>query len=162
MPYLTERKLSNTLDMPINLPTTEIKMGDWLVIATIKIVAPTLLTYRMMNLNFVSSTIDLGNITSVNLVAPNFGLCYVGLFLNYTSGGDPSGLPALDVLQASSFGVLARTATPIVTATEGTYSWIAVNNVQYNSQNSLLGVSDSADFTMGCVGQARLELDLSQ
>jgi hypothetical protein len=161
MPYLTERKLSNTLDIPINLPTTEIKMGDWVVIATIKLVAPAQLTYRMMNLNFVSSTVPLPNITAVNKVVPNYGLCYVGLFFNYVSG-DPSSLPALDVVQASTFDVVERTATPIVTATEGTYSWIAVNNVQYNSQNSLLSVSDSADFTVSCVGQARLELDLTQ
>ena len=161
MSYLTERKLSNTLDVPINLPTTEIKMGDWVVIATVKIVAPTLLTYRMMNINFVSSTIALANITSVNRIVPNFGLCYVGLFLNYTSG-DPSSVPALDVLQANAFGVQARTAAPIVTATEGTYSWIAVNNIQFSDQNSLLSVNDSADFTLSCVGQARLELDLTQ
>lgn len=115
----------------------------------------------MLNLNFVSSTVPLPNIAPVNLIVPNYGLCYVGLFLNYVSG-DPSGLPALDVVQTSAFGVMQRTATPIVTSTEGTYSWIAVNNVQYNSQNNLLGVNDSADFTLSCVGQARLELDLTQ
>jgi hypothetical protein len=161
MAYLTERKLSNTLDIPVNLPTAEIKMSDWLVIATVKLVAPTRLTYRMMNLNFVSSTVALTNITSVNRIVPNFGLCYVGLFFNYNSG-DPSGLPALDVLQANNFGVAERTATPIVISTEGTYSWIAVNNIQFSDQNTLLGVGDSADFTLSCVGQARLELDLTQ
>lgn len=160
MAYLTERKLSNTLDVPVNLPTTEIKMGDWIVIATIKLEAPTRLTYRMMNLNFVSSTVELTNLTPANRIVPNFGLCYVGLFYNYISG-DPSGLPALDVLQANNFGVIPRTATPIVTAVAGTYSWLAVNNVQFSDQNSLLTASDSADFTMSCVGQARMELDLS-
>jgi len=161
MSYLTETKLSNTLDVPVNLPTTELKMGDWLVIATVKIVSPTLLTYRMMNFNFVSSALPLANVTSSNLIVPNFGLCYVGLYLNYTAG-DPSTLAALDVLQSNSFGVQMRTATPIVTSTEGTYSWIVVNNVQYNSQNSLISTNDSADFTLSCCGQARIELDLSQ
>lgn len=161
MAYLTERKLSNTLDIPINLPTTEIKMGDWIVVATVKIDAPTRLTYRMLNLDFVSSTVDLGNITSDNRIVPNFGMCYVGLFYNYTSG-DPSGLPALDVVQANNFGIITRTATPIVTAVAGTYSWLAVNNIQFSDQNALLTTGDSADFTLNCVGQARLELDLSQ
>lgn len=161
MAYLTERKLSNTLDVPVNLPTAEIKMGDWLVIATVKIVAPTRLTYRMMNFNFVSSTVALANITPDNKIVPNFGLCYVGLFFNYVSG-DPSTLPALDVVQANNFGIVERTATPIVTATEGTYSWLAVNNIQISDQNSLLGAGDSADFTLGCVGQSRIELDLTQ
>jgi hypothetical protein len=160
MAYLTERKLSNTLDIPVNLPTSEIKMGDWVVIATIKLVAPARLTYRMMNLNFVSSTVPLSNITAANRIVPNFGLCYVGLYYNYTSG-DPSALGALDILSASSFDVHMRTSTPVVTAAEGTYSWIAVNNVQFSEQNSLLTVSESADFTLSCVGQARLELDLT-
>lgn len=161
MAYLTERKLSNTLDVPVNLPTTEIKMSDWVVIATIKLVAPTRLTYRMMNLNFVSSSVSLANLTPPNRIVPNFGLCYVGLFFNYSSG-DPSGLPALDVLQANSFGVIERTAAPVVVSTEGTYSWVAVNNVKFSDQNSLFTVSDSADFTLSCVGQARLELSLTQ
>lgn len=161
MAYLTERKLSNTLDIPVNLPTTEIKMGDWIVIATVKIDAPTRLTYRMLNMNFVSSTVDLNDLTSDNRIVPNFGLCYVGLYFNYTSG-DPSGLPALDVVQTSNLGIIARTATPIVTAVPGTYSWLAVNNIQFSDQNALLTTGDSADFTLNCVGQARLELDLSQ
>lgn len=161
MAYLTERKLSNTLDIPVGLPTTEIKMGDWVVIGTVKISAPTRLTYRMLNLNFVSSTVPLVNLTSDNRIVPNFGLCYVGLFFNYVSG-DPSTLPALDVVQANNFGIIERTATPIVTVTEGTYSWLAVNNIQISPQNALLGAGDSADFTLSCVGQARLELDLTQ
>jgi hypothetical protein len=161
MPYLTERKLSNTFDVPVNLPITEIKMGDWLLLATFKLDAPTRLTYRMMHLSFISSTVPLTNITAANKIVPNFGLLYVGLFLNYTSG-DPSGLAALDVLQTDNLGIVERTAAPIVTVTPGTYSWLAVNNVQFSTLNSLLGVSDSADFTLSCVGQARVELDLSQ
>lgn len=161
MAYLTERKLSNTLDVPVNLPTTEVKMGDWLVIGTVQIAAPTRLTYRMANLNFVSSTVALANILPANLIVPNFGLCYIGLFFNYGSG-DPSLLAALDVLQANSFGVTVRSAPPIVTDIAGTYSWVMVNNVQFSSQNALLSQSESADFTLSCVGQARLEIDLSQ
>lgn len=161
MSYLTERKLSNTFDIPVNLPISEIKMGDWLVLASFKLDAPTRLTYRMMHLSFVSSTVPLSNITAANKIVPNFGLCYVGLFFNYTSG-DPSGLASLDVLQADSLGIVERTAAPIVTATPGTYSWLAVNNVQFSDLNSLLGVDESADFTISCVGQARIELDLSQ
>jgi hypothetical protein len=160
MPYITYNKLSNTLDVPINLPATEIDMGDWLLIATVQVTAPAQLTYRVMNLNFLSSDFALANIASQNLIVPNFGLCYVGLFYNYTSG-DPSTLAALDVLSSSSLGVTTRTAAPLIITTPGTYSWIAVNNVQYSSQNSLLGTTDSADFVLSCVGQSRLELDLS-
>lgn len=161
MPYLTERKFSNTLDVPVNLPSTEIKMGDWVVIATIKLVAPARLTYRMMNLNLIGSTFNVSNLIAANRIVPNFGLCYIGLFFNYISG-DPSGIPALDVLYATGSGVIYRIASPIVTAQEGTYSWIAANNVQISDQNPLLTTSSSVDFTLSCVGQARIELDLTQ
>jgi hypothetical protein len=159
MGYLTETKLSNTLDVPISLPTTEIKMGDWMVLSTISIVAPTQVTYRMLNLSFSNTTVPLTNILAANLIVPNFGLCYVGMYYNYTSG-DPSGLSTLDILSTNALGVISRTATPVVTTQPGTYSWIAVNNVQFSSQNALLTISDSADFTINVVGQARIELDL--
>ena len=161
MAYLTERKLSNTLDLPISLPATEIKMGDWVLLGTVSIMAPTQITYRAIHLSFISTTVPLANINSFNLIVPNFGLCYVGLFYNYVSG-DPSTLPTLDVLQATNLGIFTKTTSPIVVSTPGTYSWLIVNNVQYNSQNALLGVADSADFTLSCVGQARIELDLTQ
>lgn len=160
MAYLTERKLSNTLDIPVNLPATEIKMGDWIVIATISLVTPAKLTYQMMNLNFISSTFALGNLTPYNLVDANGSFCYVGLYLNYVSGS-PGTAIALDLLKAGSFGVFTRTANPVVTVQPGTYSWIAVNNIQYSDQNALLTTSDSADFTLCCTGQGRIELDLS-
>jgi hypothetical protein len=160
MPYLTERKLSNTLDVPVNLPATNITMGNWLVIASLQVVAPTLLTYRMLHLNFISSAVNLSNLTPANLIVANYGFCYVGLFYGYTSG-DPSTLSALDVVQTSTLGIQPRTTSPLVINTAGTYSWIAVNNVQYSSSNSLLPSGESADFVMSCVGQCRLELDLT-
>ena len=40
MGYLTEAKLVNIVDNPVALPATEIKQGDWLVLATIKIASP--------------------------------------------------------------------------------------------------------------------------
>ena len=161
MSFLTERKLANTLDIPVSLPATEIKMGDWLVIATIRLTAPSRLTYRMLNLNFISSTLDLTEIDTRNKINANGGLCYVGFYANYVSG-NPSTSTALDMLTATSFGVVARTANPIVLTTAATYSWIAVNNVQWNSAVSSLTVEDSADFRLSATGQCRLELDLSQ
>lgn len=161
MAYLTERKLNNTLDLPINLPAAEIKMGDWLVLATVQLESPALLTYQMLHLNFASTTVALSNLTSSNRIVPNFGLCYVGLFYNYTSG-DPSTLATLDVVQATNLGVVSRNASPIVATTAGSYSWIAVNNIQYSADNALLNVNDSADFTLSCTGQARIELNVTQ
>ncbi len=161
MAYLTERKLANTLDAPINLPTTEIKMGDWVVVATIALISPARFTYRFMNLNLVSSSFDTTKITPSNLIVPGFGFVYLGLFFNYVSG-DPGGLPPLDVVETSTIGVVHRGGNPLVLTSPGTYSWIAVNNIQFNSQNALLTQTDSADFKLSCTGQCRVELDLTQ
>lgn len=158
MAYLTERKYSNTLDCPVNLPATEIKMGDWLVVATFKLVTPMKLTFKMLHLNFISSTFDITKLTAVNKINPGYGLCYVGLFLNYISG-DPAAQAITDKLVATELGIVTRTGTPFVTVTPGTYSWVAVNNIAYNSNNALLGVTDSADFKLSVVGQFRVELD---
>ena len=49
MGYLTEAKLVNIVDNPVALPATEIKQGDWLVLATIKIASPMILRYRFLN-----------------------------------------------------------------------------------------------------------------
>lgn len=161
MSFLTERKMANTLDVPIALPATELKMSDWLVIATIKLTAPSRLSVRMLHFNFISSTVDLQNITTVNYINSSMGLCYVGLFLNYTNG-DPSQLTKLDKVSASSLGVFTRLGNPLIISTPGTYTWLAVNNVQYNNQNPYLTVTDSADFRMSCTGQWRIELDPTQ
>lgn len=161
MSFLTERKLANTLDVPVNLPATEIKMADWVVIGTFKLVAPSRLTYRMLHLNFIDSTIDLTKIKAQNYINPGFGIVYVALFYNYTSG-DPGGLAKLDRVGAYNFGVVTRTGSPFISAVEGTYTWIAVNNIQYSTENALLTVEDSADFRLSCTGQCRIELDLTQ
>ena len=158
MSYLTERKFANTLDCPINLPATEIKMGDWLVIATFDLVTPMKLTYRMLHLSFISSSFDLSKITAVNKINPGYGLVYVGLFINYISG-DPSAQAIADKVSATDLGIVTRTGNPFVTVTPGTYSWVVVNNIQWNAKNALLTVTDSADFKVSAVGQFRVELD---
>jgi hypothetical protein len=68
---------------------------------------------------------------------------------------------ALDILSASALGIFTRTANPVATLNPGTYSWIAVNNVQYSTNNALLASGQSADFQLLCTGQCRIELDLT-
>jgi hypothetical protein len=160
MPFITERVLANTLDVPISLPTTEIRMADWLLIATVSIATPTKLTYRVLNLSFLNATVALNTLTPQNLINASNGYCYVGMYLNYVSG-DPSLVTALDILPATGLGNFTRTANPVVALNPGTYSWLAVNNIQYSDQNALLPLGTSADFQLCITGQCRLELDLS-
>lgn len=161
MAYLTERQLNNTLDVPVNLPSTEIKMGDWLIVASIKIAAPMRLTYRFMNLQLIAASVDLEDIRPVNRVNPNLQLAYVGLYFNYISGS-PGGLPALDALKTNRFGVVTRSGPSIIAATAGTYSWIAVNNMKASGDSTaIIPVTTSIDFRLNIVGQTRIEIDAS-
>jgi hypothetical protein len=158
MSFLTERKMANTVDAPIALPSTEIKMSDWVVIATIKLTAPSRLTVRMLHLNFISSTVDLTKIVPANYINSSLGMCYVALFFNYNNA-DPASTTKLDKVTASALGVSTRIENPFVTTVPGIYTWLAVNNIQYSTASSALAITDSADFRVSCTGQWRIEIN---
>lgn len=157
MAYLTESKLANVLDLPVALSSTEIKQGDWLLISTVKIVAPMMLTVRYLNIQLLSANVDLNQITNNNKIYGNLGLVYVALRLNYTSGspGEPG---AVETLVASTFGITARdTASPLFVTVPGTYSWLVANNTKADS-NSSIPSSTSINFKLAITGQVRLDL----
>ena len=159
MGYITENRLSDIIDIPIALPATQLLMGDWLVIATVKIAAPMRLTCRMLNFQLVSSAVDVTTIAADNHVNGNLGLAYVVLRKNYISGS-PGAAGGLDTLMASNVGLYTRDiTTPVVITDPGTYSWIVANNMQASSdQTDLISPSTSIDFIVAATGSARLEL----
>jgi hypothetical protein len=158
MAYLTEAKLLTTVDLPVALPTTLLVQGDWLVVATIKIIAPMRLTYRWLNLQLHSASVDTTDINATNRIYGNLGFAYVALRKNYISGS-PGEAGALDTLIIESVGVVARDVTNTVTMdTAGNYSWILANNMQ-PSTDSLVSASSSIDFRLSVTGQARLLMD---
>ena len=156
MAFITERKLSNVIDTPISQPATEVKQGDWVVVSTLKLVAPGKITYRFADLNLLSSTVPVANIDSTNEVNPNRGLAYLALYLNYTSGS-PANLVALDIVTADDLGVTTRSGSELTLTTAGNYSWLLVNNMQGSSSNS--NVSTDIVLNMGVTGVARLDLE---
>src|SRR3546814_3360722 len=86
MGYLTEAGLSNIIDVGIQLPSTEIKQGDWLVIATVKIASPQRLRYRFLNFQLHGSNVAMGDIADSNKLLGNLGYAYVALRRDYQSG----------------------------------------------------------------------------
>lgn len=157
MAYLTESKLQNVIDMPVSLPTTEIKQGDWLVIASVKIATPQRLRMRFLNLKLVSAAVDIADINSTNKVFGNLGLAYVALRRDYQSG-NPGEAGALEVLQIEDLGLVERVSTESIYATAGVYSWIIANNMQ-PSDTSDVPTSTEINFRLAATGQVRLELD---
>lgn len=160
MPYLTEQRLSTTLDIPIALSSTDLRMGDWLVVATIRIVEPMRLTYRMANLQLLLASVDTALITNGNKNFGNLGFAYLTMRKDYVSG-TPGAAGGLDALVATSLGYFVRdTTTSVVVTSPGVYSWIVCNNMQPSTDTvPLIAPSTSIDFRLISTGTARLELD---
>lgn len=157
MGYLTTSKLTNIIDLPIQLPATEIKMGDWLVVASVKIAEPQRLRFRFLNLQLHSSDVDLADIASTNKIFGNLGFAYVALRRDYSSG-NPGQAGGLEVLNISEIGLVERSSTETIYTTPGRYSWIIANNMQPSSSSSI-PTSTEINFRLSLTGQVRLELD---
>lgn len=160
MAYITESMLSNVLDIPIALPATDLRMGDWVAVGAVKIVAPMRLTYKLSTLQVFESTVDTSLITSGNKIYGNLGFVYLALRRNYSTGS-PGAAGGLDVLAATSMGVFSRVLTNVVVAvTPGTYSWIVASNMQPSTDTTpLIPATTSIDFRVAVTGVARIEMD---
>ena len=147
-------------------------MGDWLVVATIKLVAPMKLTYKFMTLQMLSSSVPVQDIVDANKIVPALDLAFIGLYVNYSSG-HPSQSPALDIVRirenvssvdcipvTDSLGqfITVRSGSVLTFTTPGVYSFIVANNMQPSSQ-SVIPTSTSIDFQLSATGQIRLELN---
>jgi hypothetical protein len=157
MGYLTTSKLTNIIDLPIQLPTTEIKMGDWLVVATVKIASPMRLRFRFLNLQMHSADVDIADISATNKILGNLGYAYVALRRDYSSG-NPGAAGGLEVLSISEIGLVERDITETIYTTPGSYSWIIANNMQPSSTSDI-PTSTEINFRLSLTGQVRLELD---
>lgn len=159
MAYVTENKLSNIADIGVNLPATELKQGDWLVVATVKIVAPMRLTFKFLNLQIISASVDTDDVVGANKTFGNLGLAYVVLRRDYT-GGNPGAAGGLDAVIATGLGVTERTGNQVRFDTAGFYSFIVANNMQASTDESvIIPASTSIDFRLSVTGHARIEYD---
>jgi hypothetical protein len=157
MGYLTTSRLTNIIDLPIQLPATEIKMGDWLVVATVKIAEPMRLRYRFLNLQLHTASVEMSDIAATNKIFGNLGFAYVALRRDY-SAGNPGAAGGLEVLNISELGLVERTNVETIFSTAGRYSWIIANNMQPSSSSDI-PTSTEINFRLSITGQVRLELD---
>jgi hypothetical protein len=159
MPYLTENRLNTTLDIPIALASTDLRMGDWLIIATVKIVEPMRLTYRIANLDLLACSVDTSLITNGNKNFGNLGFAYLTMRKDYASG-TPGAAGGLDVLVATNLGYFTReTVAAVIVTAPGVYSWIICNNMQPSTDAvPMISPSTSIDFRLIVTGSVRQEL----
>lgn len=156
MGFLTESKLAHTLDLPVALPATLLKQGDWLVVASVVVAAGTKLTYQWSNLQILEASVDTADIASSNKIYGNLGLVYLTLRKDYNSE-TPGEAGALDAVVATDLGIFSRSAATVTMTTAGVYSLLVANNMQPSSTSSV-PTSTSIDFKVSVTGQLRLEI----
>ena len=173
---ITEAQFDNNLDLPVALPSTEVKQGDWLTIATVLLEAPAVLTYQFATLQMLGTSIpSVLSIDASNKINPSLDLAFLGLYLNFDDTTHPANQSALDTLVVRDAGtqsqvclstlasqgqfVVNRTAAAIVVSAPGVYSWVIGNNMQASTEASP-GVppSTSIDFNLAATGSFRLTL----
>lgn len=172
MAFLTEAKISKTLDIPVSLPATELRMGDWLTIATISLASGMKLSFQFLTFQMLSSSVNTTDIATENKIVPALDLAFVGLYRNYSSGY-PGSIPALDVTkiresvseldcvplnQISGQFITVRTSPLVEYTTPGIYTFIVANNMQ-TAANVVIPITTSIDFRLCVTGEIRLELE---
>jgi hypothetical protein len=159
MPYILESHFENTLDIPVSLGATNLRMGDWLVVATLNLERPAMFTWNFCSLQILSSSVNFNDISASNYVNGNLGLVYLILRKDYT-GGLPEATGALDIVTATGKGIFNRNlANKLVVTEPGSYSWIIVNNMKVSSaENPQIPVTTSIDFIVAVTGAARYTL----
>lgn len=171
MSYVTTGLLDSMLDLPVSLPLTDLYPSEWLIAATISISTPRAFTVRWLQAHLVvmqdpstvegavilpnsSGTCDIP-VQVPNLITPNLGLAWLGLYRNF----DPLKLPVFQAAQEAVLQVgevssvlpvfATRSLTPTTYAAPGAYSFVIVNN----TDNRLLRVA--------VTGQVRVNLGFS-
>ncbi len=154
MPYVTTAQLVDRLDLPIALPSSELKPNNWLVLATFKVQAPMQLTFRYLQLQISDNVLVGLTDTASKLVEPGRGLAYIGIFKNY-DGSAPNSNSSLqgtsnDVVFGETSGIFSRITDSPLVITPGTiaesYSFVVVNNTA------------NTNLTVSVNGQIRLDL----
>jgi len=156
MSYLTESKLSSTFDLPVAMPATVLKQGDFLILSTIKVTNGMRVSWKHVNINLIACSVNTGLIAASNKIGGSLGFVYIALRKDYVNES-PGSSGALDIYGVSALGTYTRPTTPEVLIVEpGTYSWLVANNMQ-PSNSSTVPASTSIDFTLAVSGMARIE-----
>ena len=170
MGYLTQDQLDQQLDLPVQLPLTDLQAEQWLIISTFELVSPQAFTLRWLQLQLIAMSAVYGSGSTIvvapdsvgncvfpaqgpNLVVPTLGLAYVGLYNAF----DPLHQPSFQAAQEAPLYIpynaellppqyAVRSLSPTIYAAAGVYSFVVVNN----TTNQLQSVSVS--------GQVRVNL----
>lgn len=152
MPYLTQDQLDQQLDLPVQLPLTDLPADQWLVVSTFEINTPQAFSLRWLQLHLIAQSAvgstggavvvtpdSSGNCVfpaqGPSLVVPTLGLVYVGLYSNFNTLQPPAlqaaqeaplYIPYNAALLPPQYAI--RSLTPTAYSSPGVYSFVIVNN----------------------------------
>jgi hypothetical protein len=154
MGYLTQEQLDQQLDLPVELPLTDLPPNQWLVVSSFRLDSPQAFTLRWLQLHLIAmDPVDSqGNTVVVApdaqgncvfppqgpvLVTPGLGLCYLALYRAF----DPTKQPSFQAAQEAPLFIdfvpnllpplyAIRSLTPTTYSPAGVYSFVVVNNTE--------------------------------
>jgi hypothetical protein len=126
----------------VSLPSTKLRAGSWLVVATIKLPTVMLATYRSLYLQIIEASRDDVALVlndqctpiDIALVNPNRGMAYVGIVKDYVSTTSPNSSifvgSVADLIIAPALGVVQRdtSVNDLLIDDAGSYSFVLANN----------------------------------
>ncbi len=154
------------------MPSTLVRSGDWLVVASFNLLSGQTLLYKDMNLTVLSASIDgvdlaLGNQCNqfnIKLLNNSYGISYVGIAKDFSATSDPQSVTwigsAADVISADSVGTYVRSssATELEITESGVYSVVLVNNCESTTSTQTTSQLYNVDLKMIVSSQIRLKL----
>lgn len=168
--YVLKEYIESIIDLPASLPLTEVRAADWLIVATVKLLAGQQLAYRYGLVQVYAASIngvdlalnDQCNPVTIRRVNPSYGLAYLGIAKDYSSADDPSRVTwqgtAADVITAPSVGVYTRNqeSSELIITEPGNYSFVVVNNCVASSTDSGSDLTN-VDLQLVVTAQIRLQ-----
>ena len=170
--FLTTQQLESVIDLPISMPSTLVRSGDWLVVASFNLQSGQTLTYKDMNLAVLSASIagvdlplaDQCSQFNIKLINNSYGISYVGIAKNFSVTSDPQDVTwvgtAADVVSANSVGMYTRpsSATQLEISESGLYSVVVVNNCESTTSTTTTSQLYNVDLKTVISSQIRLNL----
>jgi len=170
--FLTTQELESVIDLPISMPNTLLRSGDWLVVASFNLAEGQTLVYKDMNLTVISASIagvDLAlgnecNQFNIKLLNNSYGISYIGIAKDFSVTTDPQSVAwvgtAADVISAVSVGTYTRpsSAIELLITESGIYSVVLVNNCESTTSSVTTSQLYNVDLRMVVSSQIRLKL----
>jgi hypothetical protein len=144
MAFITDDEINNLIDIPIQLPLTQLFPGAWIVLGTyeIPIDVPSSLTLRWMQMSLLETSDGTTTYTASNGCGGFTASATLGIYLNYT---DINQAPTGAVVELGLSGPAPTTASrdlalaPYTTSTPGLYTVVLIADPTYYTKLTVNG-----------------------